>query len=141
MVQPLTIDASVFLNAFNPRETGSSTSRNLLEQLQSEGAPIIVPTLLVPEVAAAIGRGTGDPILAEQFISALLQLNHLVWVPVDVQLARQAGVIAGKERLRGSDSIYVAVALRFGGALVTLDREQYQRAAAVVPTLYPSDVK
>jgi predicted nucleic acid-binding protein len=140
MAQPFTIDASVFLNAFNPAEAGSQVSRNLLDRLQKEGTPIIVPTLLLPEVAAAIGRGTGDSALAELFISALLKLGHLVWVPLDTQLARQAGVIAGKERLRGSDSVYVAVATRFGSVLVTLDSEQHQRASTVVPTLFPADV-
>jgi len=56
-----TADASVFLNAFNPYEVGHDDSRRLLARLQEQGVPIIVPTLLLPEVAAAVDRGRNNP--------------------------------------------------------------------------------
>jgi len=40
-----TIDASVFLNAFNPYEVGHEESHRLLARLQEQAVPIIVPTL------------------------------------------------------------------------------------------------
>jgi hypothetical protein len=51
-----TVDASVFLNAFNPYEAGHEESHRLLARLQDEATPIIVPTLLLPEVAASMRR-------------------------------------------------------------------------------------
>lgn len=41
--------------------------------------------------------------------------------------------------LRGADAVYVAVARRAGCTLVTLDREQRERAAPVVRTLTPAE--
>jgi len=134
-----TVDASVFLSAFNPRELDHDDSQRLLDRMQDDAKPIAVPTLLLPEVAAAIGRGQGDPDLARQFARALKQLPHLVWVPLDSVLADQASDLAAQQRLRGSDAVYAAVSVRFGSTLVTLDRQQRERVSGVVATRTPAE--
>jgi predicted nucleic acid-binding protein len=133
-----TIDASVFLNAFNPFEEGHQDSRRLLALLQEQAAPIIVPTLLLPEVAAAIARGRDDAELARRFAATLKRLPHLVWVPLDETLAQQAAEVAAQYRLRGSDAVYAGVALRFGSTLVSLDRQQRERVVRVIPAQEPA---
>ena len=135
-----TVDASVFLNAFNPSESGHEESQRLLALLQEQSLPIIVPTLLLPEAAAAIGRGHGDAGLARAFVAALRRLPHLVWVPLDDGLAGQAADVAAEHRLRGSDAVYLAVAQRFGSTLITLDREQRERVAPTTVARYPSEM-
>ena len=137
MANLYTIDASVFLNAFNPYEAGHEDSHNLLARLQEQAVPIIVPTLLLPEVAAAIGRGREDEGLARDFATSLSHLPHVVWVPLDMALAQQAVEVAARHRLRGSDAVYVAVALRFGCILVTLNREQRERASHALTACHP----
>jgi predicted nucleic acid-binding protein len=134
-----TIDASVFVNAFNPIEPGHAQSSHLLALLKDSGTPVIVPTLVLPEVAAAIARGRDDAALARSFAAALQDLPHLVFVPLDVMLAQRAAELAAQYRLRGSDAVYAAVALRFGSALVTLDRQQKERVAAAVATRLPQE--
>jgi len=134
-----TVDASVFLNGFNPYEAGHEESRRLLTLMQEQAAPIVVPTLLLPEVAAAIGRGRQDADLAREFATTLSRLPHLVLIPLDITLAQQAADVAAQCRLRSSDAVYAAVALRFGSTLVTLDREQRERATDVVPARYPTE--
>ena len=140
MASTFTIDASVFLNAFNPYEAGHEDSQRLLARLQEQALPIIVPTLLLPEVAAAIGRGREDAELARAFVAALRRLPHLVWVPLDEALAEQAAGVAAQHHLRGSDAVYLAVALRFGSALITLDKEQRERVAPAAIARYPSEM-
>ena len=140
MASTYTVDASVFLNAFNPREADHEASHRLLARLQERATPIIVPTLLLPEVAAAISRGRNDNDLAREFAATLSRLPHLVLVPLDTTLAQQAADVAARYRLRGSDAVYAAVALRFGSTLVTLDREQRERVAEALPTRYPAEV-
>jgi predicted nucleic acid-binding protein len=78
--------------------------------------------------------------LARQFANTLSRLPHLILVPLDTSLADQAVEIAAKYRLRGSDAVYAAVAFHFGSTLVTLDREQLGRVAAIIPTRLPGDV-
>ena len=139
MASIYTVDASVFLNAFNPYEAGHAESRRFLEYLQAKAIPIIAPTLLIPEIAAAISRGSGNGTLAREFASRLESLPHLMLIPLDMVLAHQAVDVAAAHRLRGSDAVYVAVALRFGSALATLDREQHDRAAGALAIYYPAE--
>lgn len=139
MATTYTVDASVFLNAFNPYEPGHEASRRLLALMQEQAVPIIVPTLLWPEVAAAVGRGHGDGDLARRFVTTLRKLPHLVLIPVDETLALQAADVAAQHGLRGSDAVYAAVALRFGSTLVMLDREQRERVAEVVAARWPAE--
>lgn len=140
MPGPYVIDASVFLNAFNPLEKGSEISKDLLARLQSQAIPVIAPVLLLPEVAATISRGQNNPELARQFASALQRLPHLVLVPIDRVLAQQSLDMAAIHRLRGSDAVYSAVAQRFACPLITLDREQHNRVASVLQAYYPADL-
>lgn len=139
MAVTFTIDASVYLNAFNPYESGSEQSRNFLKQLEENATPMIVPALLLPEIAAAIRRGRDDPDLAKQFALTLSRLPNLVLIPLDLVLAQQAMEIAADAGLRGSDAVYVAVALRFGSRLVTLDKEQRERTADLTEVEYPGE--
>lgn len=137
MARPYTIDASVFLNAFNPAEAGHAESNRLLALLQAQTLPIIVPTLVLPEVAATISRVRGDASLASTFADQLARLSNLMLITLDTILAQQAADAAAQHRLRGSDAVYAAVALRFGTVLVTLDREQHDRLASVLTAYYP----
>ncbi|HEU5298753.1 MAG TPA: type II toxin-antitoxin system VapC family toxin [bacterium] len=137
---PLTIDASVFLNAVNPPEVGHERSRALLARLRTEADPIIVPTLLLPEVAGAIARGRQDAALARDVARTISRLPHLVLVALTTVLAQRALEVAAEHRLRGSDAVYATVAMQFGTTLVTLDREQRERVSRAVPTKSPADL-
>jgi predicted nucleic acid-binding protein len=139
MTSTYTVDASVFLSGFNPYEPGHEESHRLLALLQERAAPVIVPTLLLPEVAATIGRGRKDADLAREFATALSRLPHLMLVPLDTGLAQQAADVAAQHFLRGSDAVYAAVALRFGSTLITLDREQRERIMDVIPARGPAE--
>jgi predicted nucleic acid-binding protein len=59
--------------------------------------------------------------------------------PIDDTLARQAVEVAAQHRLRGSDAVYVAVALRFGSTLITLDQKQRERAQQALTARLPAE--
>ena len=139
MASIYTVDASVFLSAFSPHEAGHEHSYRFLDRLRAQATPIIVPTLLLPEVAAVVSRGREDEALAIEFAAAIRLLPHLVWIPLDAALALQAADAAARHRLRGSDAVYAAVAQRFGSILVTLDREQRERVGRVIVARFPAE--
>ena len=139
MPGPFTVDASVFLNAFNEGEAGHAHSREFLDAIQAHSIPLILPTLILPEVAAAISRGTRKPELGLEFANSLSRLANTVFIPVDLSLARHAAQIAAQQGLRGSDSVYIAVANRFATALVTNDRQQRERCVGIVIAISPLD--
>lgn len=127
MNSPVTIDASVFISAFSPAEAAHPQSKAFLTRVKESAIPIIVPALVLPEVASAIARGQGKPDLGVAFAEELISFPRLTLIAVDESLARLAVEAAARYRLRGSDAVYAAVSLRFGTELVTLDREQLAR--------------
>jgi predicted nucleic acid-binding protein len=64
-------------------------------------------------------------------VDLLRDLHHIQFVPIDATVTQDAAEIAADRALRGADAVYVAVARRYGCALVTLDREQRERAAPI----------
>lgn len=134
-----TVDASVFVNAFNPHEHGHAASLRILSAIHERGDPVIVPTLLVAEIAAALARATDDGAGALQYAVAAAALPHVTLVPVTAAVARQAADLAARYRLRGADAVYLAVARRYGTTIVTRDDEQRSRGAAIVRCHTPEE--
>jgi len=137
MKNAVTVDASVFVNAFSPDEEGSDASMEFLSQLSRERIPLIQPTLFLPEVAASIARKQDDTDAAMQLEQDLKQFLEITLIDLDEDLADLASEVAAKHRLRGSGSIYAAVALRFGTELITLDREQLERLPKILKIRRP----
>lgn len=137
MTSPVTVDASVFVNAFIPTEEGSDRSLEFISRLRNDGIPIIQPTLFFPEVIASVARKKGDAKLALELKQDLRNFSNLTLVSLDENLADFASEVAANHRLRGTDAIYAAVALRFGSELVTLDKEQLERLPKVLPVRAP----
>jgi len=134
---PVTIDASVFVSAFSPAELAHKASKAFMTRVREDGIPIIVPTLVLPEIAAAIARGQDKPELGVEFAEEVSRFPNLLLVNLDKSLAKQAVEAAACYRLRGSDAVYAAVSLRFGTHLVTLDGEQLARLAGVARVREP----
>jgi len=134
-----TLDASVVMNAFNPAEAGHAISLQLQTVIQSRAIPVIVPTLLLTEVAATIGRVLGDTPAARSFVIRLSQLPYIRFASLTRPLALTAANLAAEYRLRGADAVYVAVARQFGTTLVTLDEQQRTRAATSITVRTPAE--
>jgi predicted nucleic acid-binding protein len=128
------------VNAFNPYEEGHAASLELLAAIQQRGDPVIVPALLLPEIAAAVARATGDSPGALEYATAAAALPHLTLVSVTAAIAHQAAGLAARHRLRGADAVYVAVARRYGTTIVSRDDEQRTRGAAAVACQTPEEV-
>jgi len=137
---PFTIDASVFVNAFNPHERGHAESLAFLTVVREQGSAIVVPTLLVTEVAAAVARASGDADDALAYARAIARLPHLTFVSLTPTFALQAAELAATHRLRGADAVYVGVARLYGATLVSRDEEQLMRGSAVTSCLLPEKV-
>jgi len=135
----LTIDSSVFVSAARPSEIGHAESTAFLVWVRNKRTRLFLPTLVMAEVAAALSRTGSDPGLAQQYALAVGQLPNTVMVALDEGLARQSAAIGAQHRLRGADAVYLASAALFAAELITLDREQLERGAAIVQTLTPAD--
>ena len=99
-----------------------------IRMLRSER--MLAPSLAVYEVAGAIWKHQavlGRILEGEKFLrvlSDLLRTNELLTIEPDVGLLLDAYAIAVSQRVHPHDAIFVALALRNGLELVTLDDAQ-----------------
>ena len=131
-----TLDASVWVNAFDQREPGHAISRQLLNLLGTHLIPIVEPNLVLVEVAGAITRHS--PTQAHAFATALGNLPNQA-VPLDTVSAQQALTLAAQHGLRGADAVYALVAVQAGCKLISLDNEHLTRLTGIVATRTPAD--
>ncbi|HEX6292204.1 MAG TPA: PIN domain-containing protein [Herpetosiphonaceae bacterium] len=134
-----TVDASVWVNSFDQREAGHEISRRVLEYLRDQAVPVIVPFLVLTEVAGAVSRSRNNPAQALAFAAAISNLPNVTFVPLDATVAQQASQLAAQHGLRGADAVYGAVALQASCTLITLDHEHLTRLIGIVPTRTPAD--
>ena len=133
-----TVDASVWVNGFDQREAGHEISRQFLDAIRLQKVPIIVPNLVLIEVAAAISRTRHNPVQPAAFASALGRLPHVQLRALDEGHALEAVKLAAEHGLRGADAVYAAVAIEAGCTLVSLDGEHLTRLPAVMGVLTPA---
>lgn len=133
-----TIDTSVFVADLTPTESGHAESRALLDRLRADGTPLILPTLLLVELAGVIGRVHGDPERAWRVVANLSTNPQATFVALDEALALRAADLSAGHRLRGADAVYVGVAQQAGCPLITLDAEQLRRVAGVITAQTPA---
>jgi predicted nucleic acid-binding protein len=137
MNSPVTVDASVFVSAFAPTEPAHQECRTFMLDIRERSIPIIVPVLVLPEISAAFSRGQNKPELSLAFVQQLRNFPNATFIDLGDTLSLLASEVAANHRLRGSDAVYAAVALRYGTELITLDKEQLDRLPKVLPVRRP----
>jgi predicted nucleic acid-binding protein len=131
------IDASVYAALVNAHEKEHASSWAWFEQARAAGESFVAPVILLAEVAAALSRGMGDPTLAHRVVQQLAHAEVVELIPITMAMAEQAAEIAAEHRIRGCDALYLALADQLSDTLVTLDRQQLERGAALVTIRAP----
>lgn len=134
-----TLDTSIFIRAADVHNPDQVLCQELIDTLDRQQAPIIVPRLVLVEMAGALRRLTHDPIRARLAIDILRSMPNVRLIPLDDDLLDIAADVAADYAVRGADATYVAVARVYQCTLVSLDREQRERAAVIVRTCTPAE--
>jgi predicted nucleic acid-binding protein len=101
--------------------------------------PVSPPVIVLPEVAAAISRGTGEPALARRLTATLQRIPYFEFVPVSADLGQLAAALASDHGIRGCDAVYVALARQRSSTLITLDQQQRRRVPPDVIARSPAE--
>lgn len=128
----IVIDASVWVSRLVPQDVFHSNVKSWMETQLLNGQSFLSPAILLPEVAGAISRRTGDPTLANRAVDRLQKLPDLSLLEMNQSLILLAVKLAADLGVRGADSVYVATAFVLNLPLVTLDRDQMERAASAI---------
>lgn len=132
------IDTSVYIASIDPAQPFHASAQRWMTSAIARGERIAAPWIIAPEVGSAIGRNTGDPVYAQAAVNYLTRAGAVDLVPVGPALAQRAAAIAAAQQVKGCDAIFVALAAEMGDTLVTLDKQQAARAAAVVAVHQPN---
>jgi len=137
-VDDVVVDASVFVSRLLRTDPNHSVTCAWFESRDRADGLLVVPALMPPEVAGAIGRRIRDSRVTRRAVEKLLRIPALRVVAVDRALSGRAMTLAAELRLRGADAIYVAVAQRLELPLVTWDREQHDRSGQTISARRPT---
>jgi len=129
----LTLDANIWVAAFDSRDRFHRQSAAFLRAVALSGLGLHGPMFVTLEVACALARRAGDPavgVLADQQLRAH---PALVLYPMDERLLEVARELGTTRLLRAADALYAATASLAAAPLVTWDDELVERAEAVTP--------
>ncbi|MHB1830696.1 MAG: type II toxin-antitoxin system VapC family toxin [Candidatus Micrarchaeaceae archaeon] len=133
------LDASVIVNSVVEREPLHEFSMELMEYIDKNRILVVFPNIVIPEVASAVSRGTGSSANAKSLIRSLIEVPNFIFIPIDKELSVQAAELAAEYKLRGADSLYVAVAHQYGCKLISLDDVQRDNSSKLIDTLTPKE--
>lgn len=138
IIERVALDASILVAATLPDEAEHRGAARLMASLNISGATIAVPALLLPEFTGALRRNGRPPSRIRDYVRIFRSQQTEIW-SVDLALADLAADIALLQGVKGADSVYLAVARLLGVPLITLDREQRERAPADIEALTPEE--
>jgi predicted nucleic acid-binding protein len=133
------VDASVWVSLLAADDVNHEATQRWFDQQIAAGADFVAPALVLVEIAGAMARRTGDALTGMRAAARVRSLPELDLVALTVEDAEQAASIAARVALRGADAVYAALASARGRQLVTWDRQQRERSAAVVQVSSPDD--
>ena len=130
----LTVDANVWISAFDPRDPFHAQSLTFLAAAANDGLTLVGPGFVVVETGCAVARRLHDAQAGARTMERLRMNPLLSLLPLNERLLVLAGELGVRNRVRGADALYVAAAVLSGAPLVSWDQELVNRAGAVTPT-------
>jgi len=131
------IDASAWVSRVLSNDSNHVAALNWINTHLSGNGYLVAPILLVTETAAAVSRFTGHAQRGHLAAIQLYAMPEMSLKPIDQSLVDDATDLAANLTLKGADAYYVALAARLAIPLVTFDKEQLVRGAAVITTIQP----
>jgi len=134
----LTIDASVWVSAFVAGDVNHAQSDQLLEFSLVSRAKVIVPEIVLLEVAAAAARVLQHDGLGQVAGKKVERFPGIRLVPLQTALLNKSIILATRHFLRAADALYATTARESKATLITLDDEMLRRGAVVASVLTPA---
>lgn len=129
----LTLDASIWVAAFDPQDRFHAVSAGFLRALAQHRLRIHGPAFVLVETACALARRARSAATGRAALERLRLHPTLVLHPVNERLLASAQDLGLRQLLRGADALYAATAALLNAPLVSWDEELVDRASAVTP--------
>jgi predicted nucleic acid-binding protein len=134
-----TVDASVWVSFHIQTDVNHADARRFLTSVLALRGKIVVPEIVLLEVAAGVARLTRDAGAGQVAAKKVERFLKLKLRGLDTRFLEKAVLLATRHFLRAADALYVAAAREAKSVLITLDGEMRQRSADAVKTLLPAE--
>ena len=121
------VDASVALKWFVADEPLVDAAARVLDEIERDPSPYLVPELFMNELLAVLCRRHGSRTAKVKEALALVEALGLTRVGNGHDLLALAADLAGRWKLSGYDAVYVALAASCGGVWLTADARAARR--------------
>ncbi len=122
------LDASVFVSAFQKTEKHNLAAKEILAKISSERISLVSHALFFFEILSSMQRKTGDSSVTMKAMAIAKSLPAAKYVTIDQRLYASQESFVALLGLKGADAIYVAIANRYKAPLITFDQEILTRA-------------
>lgn len=139
-MQPICIDANVFIASTKGDEPYSSDCRRIIQSLAEGKYHLVEPTVCILEVTLNIAKYLGME-AAKKMEHTLRQMVSL-WETCDEQFCTNAAYTGALYRTYAADALYLEAALKHGAILVSLDDADFLsriKGRVSVETYHPKD--
>ncbi len=124
---------------FDNKDKFHITSFKFIDHIIQANIKIIMPNLALVELAGAISR-KGNPLddLVE-YLDLLKAQRNFQFMTLNTKLCDLASDIAMQLKIKGSDSVYVAIAYRYNLKLITNDAQQMECGKKIISASTPEE--
>ena len=129
------IDASVLTAVFDENDKFHDHSLSFFRYIIKVGDEIIIPALALAELAGALARKGNKVNDIIDYLNVLKSFGNIKFVDLSLELCEFSADIAMQLKVKGSDSVYIAVSHKYGLKLVTNDNQQYERGKTMIETI------
>lgn len=133
------IDASVLTATFDKTDKFHDKSFRFFNSAIRDNTRIIIPALALAELAGALARKGNEINDINEYLKLLLSLNNTEFVDLTTELCALSAEFAMQLKVKGSDSVYIAVSYEHNLKLVTNDNQQYERSNAIIEAITPEE--
>ena len=130
----LTLDANIWIAAYDPRDGFHAESARFLLAVTLRRIGLNGPAILLVETACALARRAQSAAVAVMAVERLRMHPRLALHPMNDHLLAIATEVGTRQLLRGTDALYAATAVILNAPLVSWDEELIRRGGAVTPT-------
>lgn len=129
----LTLDANIWVAAFDPKDRFHESSVAFLRTVAHRNLRLHGPSFVTLEVSCALARRAGDSAVGTLAQARLRSHPMLLLHPMNDLCLSTAQEVGAAHLLRGADALYAATAQLVKAPLVTWDDELIKRVGAATP--------
>ena len=134
------IDASVLIAVFDESDIFHETSLQMFEFIIQTEIDVIMPAFALVEIAGALVRKGYEHGDVAKYLDYLRGCRNIEFILLTNELCELAINIALQLKVKGSDSIYIAVSSFYNLTLVSYDNQQRDRGKKMIDTTTPESI-